>query len=119
MDIHFECDYPKFGRQVAEKVSKEFDVAIPNVIGIVICGSGIGISISSNKSNGIRCALCHDHYTAKMSRLHNNANILGLGGKVIGIDVAKDIVDVFLRTSFSLDQRHIQRLKLMHEMEKF
>lgn len=87
--------------------------------GILICGTGIGMSIAANKVPGIRCALCHDHYTALMSREHNDANILAMGGRVTGVEVMKDMVDVFLSTEFSKDPegKHTRRLKKIEEKE--
>ncbi|KAI9142549.1 Ribose/Galactose isomerase-domain-containing protein [Paraphysoderma sedebokerense] len=110
------CDYPVYGSKVASKVSTDPNVSIPFVMGIVVCGSGIGISIAANKVKGVRCALCHDYYTAKMSRQHNNANILAIGGRVTGIEVAKEMVEVFISTSFE-GGRHLDRVKKIHELE--
>ncbi|WP_313233147.1 ribose 5-phosphate isomerase B [Tissierella praeacuta] len=104
-------DYPDYGRKVAEAVvSKEVDRAI------VICGTGIGISISCNKVKGIRCALCGDTYSARMSREHNNANILALGGRVIGRDLAIEIVSAWLESEFA-GGRHEKRIEKISEIE--
>lgn len=84
---------------------------------ILMCGSGIGISIAANKIDGIRCALCHDHYTAKMSRMHNNANVIALGGRTTGPEVAKEIVETFLEEDF-MGQHHTNRLQKITELEK-
>lgn len=106
-------DYPIYGRQVAEAVaSGEYDR------GIAICGTGIGISISANKVPGIRAAVCHDVETARISRLHNDANVLALGGRTLDIDTAKSIVDVWLETEFSNEERHIRRINQIREFEK-
>ncbi len=78
--------------------------------GIVFCGSGIGISIAANKVNGIRCALVHDHFGAEMCRRHNNANMIALGGRCTGIEVAKDIVVTWLVTEFE-GGRHSRRVE--------
>ena len=78
--------------------------------GIVICTTGIGISISANKVPGVRCALCADSLSAKMTRLHNNANMLALGAGLVGTNLAIEIVDTFLNTEFSNDERHIRRI---------
>lgn len=78
--------------------------------GILICGTGIGISISANKVPGIRAALCTDCFTAEATRLHNDANILALGGRVVGGGLALKIVDTFLDTPFSNEERHIRRI---------
>jgi len=102
------CDYPVFGRAAAEAVaSGECDR------GIVICTTGIGISITANKTKGIRCALCSEPVSAKMTRLHNNANMLAMGAALIGPMMANDIVDVFLDTEFSGEERHQRRIDLI------
>ncbi|MDF2950845.1 MAG: ribose-5-phosphate isomerase [Anaerocolumna sp.] len=104
------CDYPDYGKKVAEAViSKECE------LGILICGTGIGISIAANKVKGIRAALCTDCFTAQATREHNNANILAMGGRVIGPGVALKIVDTFLDTPFSNDERHIRRINLIED----
>ncbi len=98
-------DYPDFGHLVAEKVLNDKDSK-----GILICGTGIGISISANRHAGIRCALCNDVFSAKATREHNDANILALGARVTGTGLALMIVKEFLDTEFSNDQRHINRI---------
>ncbi len=99
------CDYPEYGKAVAHAVaSGEYER------GIIICGTGIGISISANKVPGIRAALCTDCFMAEATRLHNDANILALGGRVVGEGLALKIVDTFLDTPFSNDERHIRRI---------
>lgn len=104
-------DYPEFGQAVAEAVAKgECDR------GIVCCGTGIGISIAANKVPGIRAALCSDCFSAKASREHNNANILALGERVIGIGLAKMITDIWLTTEFS-GGRHSGRVDKLTEIE--
>ena len=103
-------DYPDYGRAVAEAViNKEVDK------GILICGTGIGISITANRIKGIRCALCTDSYSAKMSRMHNNANILALGGRVLGVGLALDIVKTFLDTEFE-GGRHERRINKIDDI---
>ena len=99
------CDYPDFGRAAALAVASG---ACDR--GIVICGTGIGISIVCNKVPGIRCALCTDCFCAEATRLHNDANMLALGGRVVGEGLALKIVDTFLDTPFSHDERHIRRI---------
>ena len=99
------CDYPDFGQAAARAVA---DGSCEK--GIVVCTTGIGISIAANKVKGIRCALCTNSYLAKMTRLHNDANILALGGRVVGPGLALKIVDTFLNTPFSNDERHIRRI---------
>ncbi|MEF9960044.1 MAG: ribose 5-phosphate isomerase B [Niameybacter sp.] len=99
-------DYPEYGRRAALAVaSGECDK------GIVICGTGIGISITANKVAGIRCALCHDCFSAAATREHNNANMLALGARVIGAGHALKVVETFLNTPFSNDERHIRRIE--------
>ena len=109
-DSNASCDYPVYAKAVAKAVASgecEF--------GILICGTGIGISITANKIKGIRCALCHDCFSAEATRLHNNANILAMGGRVVGAGLAVKIVDTFLNTPFSNDERHIRRVSQMEE----
>ena len=99
------CDYPEFGRAAAMAVANgECEK------GIVICTTGIGISISANKVAGVRCALCADTLSAKMTRLHNNSNMLAMGAGIVGTNLALEIVDTFLNTEFSNDERHIRRI---------
>ena len=99
------CDYPDYGRAVAEAVaSGEYQS------GIIICGTGIGISITANKVHGIRAALCGDCFSAEATRLHNDANVLAMGARVVGEGLALKIVDTFLDTPFSNDERHIRRI---------
>ena len=105
------CDYPIFGRAAAEAVaSGECEK------GIVICTTGIGISIVANKVKGIRCALCHDCFSAKATRLHNNANMLAMGAGVIGPNLAREVVDIFLNTPFSDEERHNRRIALIEKL---
>ena len=98
-------DYPEYGKAVANAVAnKECEK------GILICGTGIGISIAANKVKGIRAALCTDCFMAEATRLHNDANVLAMGGRVIGAGLALKIVDTFLDTPFSNEERHIRRI---------
>ena len=83
--------------------------------GILICGTGIGISIAANKVKGIRAALCTDCFCAEATRLHNDANILAMGGRVVGPGLALKIVDTFLDTPFSGDERHIRRIEMIED----
>ena len=102
------CGYPIYGREATLKVAdKTCDK------GIVICTTGIGISITANKVKGIRCALCSEPLSAKMTRLHNDANMLAMGAALIGINMAKEITDTFLDTPFSGDERHQKRIDLI------
>lgn len=106
------CDYPVFGKAAAEAVaSGECDR------GIVICTTGIGISITANKVKGIRCALCSDPLSAEMTRRHNDANMLAMGAGIVGPNLAERIVEVFLNTEFE-GGRHARRVGLITEMEK-
>lgn len=104
-------DYPDYAKLVGNKVVKE------NATGILICGTGIGISIAANKIKGVRCALCSEQYSAEMTRRHNNANILALGARVIGIELAKSIIKTFLETNFE-GGRHQNRINKIIELEK-
>lgn len=104
------CDYPVYGRAVAKAVaSGECDR------GILICGTGIGISITANKVKGIRAALCSDCFSAQATREHNDANILAMGARVLGDGLALKIVDTFLDTPFSGDERHMRRISMIEE----
>lgn len=104
-------DYPDFGKKVSEAVAAgEYDR------GIVVCGTGIGISIACNKVKGIRCALCSDTYSAKMASMHNNANVIALGGRVVGKDLAKEIVDSYLKAEFE-GGRHERRVNKIMDIE--
>ncbi|NLT94358.1 MAG: ribose 5-phosphate isomerase B [Clostridia bacterium] len=105
------CDYPDIALPAAQAVaSGQFDR------GILICGTGIGIGIAANKVPGIRAALCHDTFSARASREHNNANILTMGERVIGRGLALDIVDVWLNTEFA-GGRHQRRVEKIHQIE--
>ncbi|MFN3479394.1 MAG: ribose 5-phosphate isomerase B [Thermodesulfovibrionales bacterium] len=105
-------DYPDFGEKVSMAVSKgEVDR------GILICGTGIGMSIVANKFPNIRASLCNDLFTAKMSRLHNDANILVIGGRIVGKDLAKEIVRVWFSTDFE-GGRHLIRLEKIKKIEE-
>lgn len=101
-------DYPVYAKAVAEAVS-----AGECEKGILICGTGIGISIAANKVHGIRCALCTDCFSAEATRQHNDANILAMGGRVTGPGLAVKIVDTFLNTPFSGDERHKRRIGMI------
>ena len=98
------CHYPIYGARAARAVADgRCD------LGIVICGTGIGISMAANKVKGIRCALCSDTYSAKMTRIHNNSNMLALGARVIGVELAKEIVNAWLDAEFE-GGRHERRI---------
>ncbi|KAI8816013.1 putative ribose-5-phosphate isomerase B [Fimicolochytrium jonesii] len=114
------CDYPDYARLAAEAVLSK-DKPSPTSsyttrLGVLICGTGIGMSIAANKGQGIRCALCHDQYTATMARQHNDANMLALGCRTTGADVAKGIVASFLGTRFEAEH-HVERLRKLHALE--
>lgn len=106
-----KCDYPIYGKRVAEAVvSKEADC------GILICGTGVGISLAVNKVKGIRAVVCSEPYTAQLSIQHNNTNILAFGARVIGIGTAKMIVDCWLNAEFE-GGRHQERINMITEIE--
>ncbi|MEJ2325238.1 MAG: ribose 5-phosphate isomerase B [Nitrospirota bacterium] len=105
-------DYPDFGDKVSSAVSKgEVER------GVLICGTGIGMSIVANKHRNVRAALCSEPFSARMSRLHNDANILVLGGRVVGSELAKDIARVWMETPFE-GGRHLRRLQKISSMEE-
>jgi ribose 5-phosphate isomerase B len=121
-DLRIECidfgtdgpqsvDYPDFGEKVSSAVSSG-----KMARGILICGTGIGMSIVANKFSGIRASLCNDLFTAKMSRLHNDANILVIGGRIVGRDLAKEIVKTWVTTPFE-GERHSKRLEKIRLIE--
>ncbi len=106
------CDYPDIAEAVCKKVtSGECELAI------LVCGTGIGMSIAANKIKGIRAAVCSDWYSAKYTRLHNNANVLCLGGRVLGAGLALELVDVFLETEFE-GGRHSDRIDKISKLEE-
>jgi len=106
------CDYPDYALKAAEKVVQE------NARGILICGTGIGMSMAANKVKGIRAALCHNEETARMTREHNDANILCIGSRIIDKETALKIAKVWLETPFSRDERHAKRIKKVMDIEK-
>lgn len=104
-DSNRATDYPIYAKKVARAIqSGECEK------GILICGTGIGISIAANKQKGIRCALCHDVFSAEATRLHNDSNVLAMGGRVVGAGLAIMIVDTWLNTPFSGEERHLARI---------
>lgn len=105
------CDYPEFGHTAAKLVASGLCDK-----GIVICTTGIGISIAANKVAGIRCALCSEPLSAKMTRLHNDANMLAMGGAMIGENLAMEIVDTFLDTEFSGEEKHTRRISKLEQV---
>lgn len=104
-------DYPTFGAEVGRKVAAE-----PGTLGLVVCGSGIGISIAANKVPGVRCALVHDAFTAQMARLHNDANVVAMGARVLGLGVAEHALAEFRTTAFE-GGRHARRVTLLGGLE--
>ena len=107
-DSTASCDYPVYAEKVCRAIqSGECEK------GIVVCTTGIGISMVANKVKGVRCALCNDPFAAKMTRLHNDANVLALGGGMVGKNMALDIVETFLNTEFSEGENHIRRIGLI------
>lgn len=106
------CDYPVYGEKVGRAVADgEVD------LGIAICGTGLGISLAANKVKGIRAVVCSEPYTARLSRQHNNANVLAFGARVVGIELAKMIIDEFLGAEFE-GGRHAKRVDMIMEIEK-
>jgi ribose 5-phosphate isomerase B len=101
------CDYPVYAKAVSEAVA-----AGECELGILICGTGIGMSMAANKVEGIRAAVCSDCFSAKATREHNNANVLCMGARTVGPGLALMIADIFLDTPFSNDERHVRRIKL-------
>ena len=111
-DSTASCHYPVFASKVCERVQSELDSSF----GILICGTGIGMSMCANKHKGIRAALCSDTYSAKMTRVHNDANMLCMGARVIGSCLAIDILDAFLGAEFE-GGRHAVRVEMMMDIE--
>ncbi|MCS6950765.1 MAG: ribose 5-phosphate isomerase B [Armatimonadota bacterium] len=107
------CDYPDFALMVANAVAQgECD------LGILICGTGVGMSISANKVRGIRAAHAQDPVTARLARQHNDANVLCMGGRIIGAELAMEIVSAFLNASFTDEERHVRRVNKVNMLEK-
>lgn len=111
-DSEESVDYPDFAEKTARNVADG-----DSEVGILICGTGIGMAISANKVKGIRAARCHDSYSARMARAHNNANILTFGSRVIGIELAKDVVKTYLSSSYS-GGRHQRRVGKIDNIER-
>lgn len=106
-------DYPDIAVKAANAVAEG-----KAKLGILVCGTGIGMSITANKIKGIRCALVSDTFSAKATREHNNANMMALGERVIGTGLALELVDAFLDTEFSNEERHLRRISKISELEK-
>ncbi len=107
------CDYSDYAKKVCALVNDG-----TAALGVLVCGTGIGMSMAANKIAGIRCALCGDVYSAKATRSHNDANVIALGARVIGSGLALEIIDAFLNTPFSGEQRHARRIQKVMELEK-
>lgn len=105
------CDYPVYAEKLAQKVIETGEK------GILVCGTGIGMSIAANKFKGIRASHCTDTFSARMTREHNNSNVLCLGERITGQDLAIDIVKIWLETPFSDGERHNKRLNLIKQIE--
>ena len=110
-DTAESCNYPEYGEKVGKAVAdKEADC------GVLICGTGVGISIAANKVKGVRAAVCSDVTTARLVKEHNDANIIAFGARIVGIELAKDIVKAYLDAEFA-GGRHIRRVEMIHEIE--
>ena len=105
------CDYPIYASRLCQKIQTG-----EAELGILVCGTGIGMSMAANKNRGIRAACCSDTFSARLTRLHNNANVLCLGARVLGAGLALDLVDAFINAEFEGD-RHIRRLSLIENIE--
>lgn len=106
------CNYPDYARALCSRIqSGEFE------LGILVCGTGIGMSMAANKHKGIRAACCSDTFSARMTRMHNDANVLCLGGRVVGAGLACDMVDLFVDTEFE-GGRHTARVQMIADVEK-
>lgn len=111
-DSHDSCHYPEYGKKAADMVvSGEVD------LGVLICGTGVGISLAANKVKGIRCGVCSDTATARLIRQHNNANMIAFGARIVGSELAKDIVKSFLEAEFEGGGRHQQRIDMISALE--
>lgn len=111
-DTTDSCDYPVYGKKVADAVaSGECE------LGVLICGTGVGISMAANKTKGVRAVVCSEPYTAKLSRMHNNSNIVAFGARVVGEELAKMIVDEFLAAEYE-GGRHQRRVDLLTKIEE-
>ena len=111
-DTHDSCNYPEYGEKAGRMVAAgEVDG------GVLICGTGVGISLAANKVKGIRAAVCSESVTARFSRLHNDANVLAFGARIVGVETAKDMVNVWLNTEFE-GGRHQRRVDLIMKIEE-
>lgn len=111
-DDNESCNYPEYGEKVGRAVvTGEADC------GVLICGTGVGISIAANKVPGVRAAVCSDTATARLVKQHNNANVIAFGARIVGMELAKDIVKAYLEAEF-MGARHQTRIDMIHEIEK-
>jgi ribose 5-phosphate isomerase B len=108
-----KCDYPNAARAVCEKIQSG-----EAQLGILICGTGVGMSLAANKFKGIRAACCSECFSARLTREHNDANVLCFGARVVGEGTAFDLVDAFVNTEFSGDERHARRIALITDIEE-
>ncbi|EPY34653.1 ribose 5-phosphate isomerase B [Strigomonas culicis] len=105
-------DYPDYAQVLCEAVTSG-----RAEVGVLLCGTGIGMSIAANKVPGIRAALCHERLTAQLARLHNNANVVCAGERIVGLEVIRDIITTFLTTEFTNEARHEKRIAKIHQLE--
>lgn len=112
-DTNESCDYPVYGEKVGRAVANG-DVDA----GVLICGTGIGISIAANKVKGVRAAVCSEPVTARLTKEHNNANIIAFGARIVGIEMAKAIVSAWLDAEYIGSGRHEKRVAMIHEIEE-
>ena len=112
-DSSCSCDYPDFALKAAEAVATGECAS-----GVLVCTTGIGISIAANKVRGVRCALCSEPFSAKMTRLHNDANMIALGGGIVGVNLGLEIVKTFLETPFSAEEKHARRIAKIAAIEE-
>jgi ribose 5-phosphate isomerase B len=106
-------DYPEFARKVAEAVASGEAER-----GLLVCGSGVGASIAANKIKGVRAALCHDTYSAHQGVEHDDMNVLCLGARIIGVELARELLDAFVKARFSGEERHVRRLNKVLDLER-
>ena len=111
-DENSSVDYPEYAKKVGEAVVKD-----KNSLGILICGTGIGMSIAANKIKGVRAAAVSESYSARLTRMHNNANVICFGARVVGIEIAKTIVDAFVETEYE-GERHARRVGMITKLEE-
>ncbi len=111
-DENASVDYPEYAKKVGEAVKSD-----ENSLGILICGTGIGMSIAANKIKGVRAAAVSESYSARLTRMHNNANVICFGARVVGIEIAKTIVDAFVETQYE-GERHARRVGMISKLEE-